>query len=78
MDTLTRDVAVDRHVLSVDPACLARTKRVVKSIWQAIHAGNFYPAPSAMNCTSCPYRESCRDWGGQVFMGVECICSRII
>ena len=62
--TKTKDVAVDRHVLSVDPARLARTKRVVQNVWRAIESANFYPTPSAMNCPSCPYRENCRNWSG--------------
>jgi RecB family exonuclease len=63
--TKTKEVAVDRHTLPVDPARVARTKRIAKNVWRAIEAGNFYPAPSAMNCPSCPYRETCRDWGGE-------------
>ncbi len=62
--TKTKDVAVDRHLLRVDPAQVTRTKRVVENVWRAIESGSFYPAPSAMNCPSCPYREQCRAWSG--------------
>jgi hypothetical protein len=31
---------------------------------RAIESKNFYPAPSAMNCSGCPYREQCRSWNG--------------
>jgi len=60
--TKTKDVAVDRHTLSVDPRKICRTKRVVEHIWLAIEAGHFYPAPSAMNCPTCPFRQPCREW----------------
>ena len=43
--TKTKDVAVDRHSLPVDPAWVDRIKRVVQHIWRAIEAECFYPAP---------------------------------
>ena len=60
--TKTKEAAVDRHLLAVDPAQVVRTKRVVENVWRAIDSGCFYPAPSAMNCSSCPYRKPCRAW----------------
>jgi len=62
--TKTKDVAVDRHALWVDPRKARRTKRVVEHVWRAIEAGHFYPAPSAMNCPGCPFRGQCRAWAG--------------
>ena len=62
--TKTKEAAVDRHLMPVDPAQVTRTKRVVENVWRAIEAGSFYPAPSAMNCPGCPYREQCRTWNG--------------
>lgn len=62
--TKTKEVDVDRHILPVDPAQVRRTKRVVERVWRAIESGNFYPAPSAMNCPGCPYRDPCRAWTG--------------
>ena len=62
--TKTKDVTVDRHCLPVDHRQLNRTKRVVEHVWRAIDAGHFYPAPSAMNCPACPYREPCQAWEG--------------
>lgn len=50
-------VAVDRH--QVD-----RTKRIVERVWRAIQARLFYPAPSPMHCSTCPYRRPCREWRG--------------
>ena len=33
--------------------------------WAAIVAGNFYPNPSPMNCSTCPYRSRCPAVGGR-------------
>ena len=62
--TKTKEAAVDRHLMPVDPAQVTRTKRVVENVWRAIEGECFYPAPSAMSCPGCPYREQCRSWGG--------------
>jgi putative RecB family exonuclease len=60
--TKSKEPMVDRHVLPVIQARADRTKRMVEEVWRAIDAGHFYPAPSAMNCPSCPYRQQCRSW----------------
>lgn len=52
------------HPVAADPHRIARTKAIVKQIWEAIRAERFYPTPSAMNCPSCSYREQCRSWKG--------------
>jgi CRISPR/Cas system-associated exonuclease Cas4 (RecB family) len=62
--TKAREPVVDRHLMPVDPAQVARTKQVVERVWRAIELETFYPAPSAMNCPSCPYRDQCRSWCG--------------
>jgi putative RecB family exonuclease len=41
-----------------------RTKLVVERVWRAIQAEVFYPAPSAMQCSTCSFRTPCRDWTG--------------
>ena len=61
--TKTKEVAVDRHLLTVDPIAVSRVKRIVEQVWRAIEAECFFPAPSAMNCPGCPYRDHCRAWG---------------
>ncbi|HUE72264.1 MAG TPA: RtcB family protein [Pirellulaceae bacterium] len=62
--TKTKVVSAERHGFTVDPAQVARTKGTVERVWRAIEAGHFYPAPSAMSCASCPYRQPCRLWPG--------------
>jgi len=36
---------------------------LVQSIQRAVDLGNFYPVESPMNCSTCAYRQPCRDWG---------------
>ena len=62
--TKAKEPAVDRHLLPVVPAQAEQYQRVVESVWRAIDAEHFYPAPSPMNCPTCPYREQCRAWSG--------------
>jgi CRISPR/Cas system-associated exonuclease Cas4 (RecB family) len=55
---------VDCHEVPVSPHQVRRTRSVVQQVWQAIEAGHFYPAPSPMNCPTCPFRQPCRTWTG--------------
>ena len=49
---------------SFDESKLNRTKRVFESVWSAISAGHFYPAPNPMQCSGCGYRSQCDAWRG--------------
>ena len=60
----TKEPVVGVHELLVVPQQVNRTKRIVKRVLRSIDAGLFYPAPSPMQCPSCPYREPCRAWTG--------------
>lgn len=62
--TKAQTPAVDRHVIESDPRRIARTKRIAQRVWQAIEAGHYYPAPSPMQCPTCPFRTPCRQWRG--------------
>ena len=62
--TKTREPVVEEHVREVEPGNVKRTLAGVERVWRAISAGNFYPAPSTMNCASCGYRATCRVWEG--------------
>lgn len=62
--TKTKQPAVDRYVVPVDPRAIARVKNTAQRVWQAVQGGHFFPAPSAMNCTNCGFRKACRDWQG--------------
>jgi CRISPR/Cas system-associated exonuclease Cas4 (RecB family) len=50
------------HPVLRDADRLERTKRIVERVWNAIQAGHFYPSPSPINCTTCPFRRPCRAW----------------
>ena len=54
----------ERWPVVFDAQRVARTKRVVERTWKAIESGVFYPAPSPMNCPTCPFRKPCRAWAG--------------
>jgi CRISPR/Cas system-associated exonuclease Cas4 (RecB family) len=62
--TKAKEPIVDVHELPVVPKRVDRTKRIVERVWHSIEAGAFYPAPSPMQCPSCPYRTQCRSWQG--------------
>lgn len=42
---------------------LGRLGDIVQTIERAVHAGVFYPVESPLNCSSCPHRQPCREWG---------------
>jgi CRISPR/Cas system-associated exonuclease Cas4 (RecB family) len=62
--TKTKSPVVERHPVEPSVERLARTRHIVKRVWRAIESGNFYPAPSPLNCPGCPFREPCRAWEG--------------
>jgi len=60
----TKEARIEQHALTANPIQLARLKRVVARVWQAISTEQFYPAPSPQGCAVCPYRAPCRAWPG--------------
>jgi putative RecB family exonuclease len=62
--TKTKEPVVEEHTREVEPGNVKRTLAGVERVWKAISAGNFYPAPSMMNCATCGYRAACRAWAG--------------
>ena len=42
-----------------EPGCAKRLIATIRQVWSAVVAGNFYPNPSPMNCSTCPYRGRC-------------------
>lgn len=51
---------------------LGRLGDIVKNVERAVQAGIFYPVESAMNCSTCPYRAPCREWGRRRIPGGDC------
>jgi CRISPR/Cas system-associated exonuclease Cas4 (RecB family) len=50
--------------IPADSGRLATMRQTVAQLWEAIQTGNFYPSPSPMACTTCPYRSRCSVFGG--------------
>ena len=62
--TKTKEPQIESHTCEVNPAAVKRTLAGVERVWKAIEGGQFYPAPSTMNCAGCGYRAACRAWTG--------------
>ena len=62
--TKTKTPEVFNYAVQANPQQIERTKRIVEHAWQGIQMGIFYPAPSAMQCPTCPYRRECQEWTG--------------
>lgn len=62
--TKTKEPVIEEHLGEVRPDRVARTVTSVERVWRAVEAGNFYPAPSVVGCTSCGYRAACSGWRG--------------
>jgi len=60
--TKAKTPRVDVHDLTPSAGQLRRVAETVATVWKAITAGLFYPAPSATNCSMCSYRRACREW----------------
>jgi putative RecB family exonuclease len=60
--TKTKSPQLDLHPVPVDPQATARIRGLIQRVWSAIQNEAFYPAPSAMNCPSCPFRQPCAAW----------------
>ena len=42
---------------------LGRLGDLVQTIERAVEARIFYPVETPMNCSTCPFRQPCREWG---------------
>ena len=47
-----------------EPGHAERLIATIRQVWSAVVAGNFYPNPSPMNCSTCPYRSRCPAMSG--------------
>ncbi|MFT5327262.1 MAG: putative RecB family exonuclease, partial [Planctomycetaceae bacterium] len=62
--TKTKTPTVEAFNVDITPHLARRTIKAVEHTWRAIEAGHFYPAPSPMNCPTCPFRSECNAWPG--------------
>jgi CRISPR/Cas system-associated exonuclease Cas4 (RecB family) len=59
----TKTPKIQKLPVERQEADLGRLGDIVKNIEKGVQAGIFYPVESAINCSTCPYRGPCRDWG---------------
>lgn len=59
----TKTPKIQRLPASRTDEDLGRLGEIVKNVERGVQAGIFYPVESAMNCSTCPYRGPCREWG---------------
>lgn len=59
----TRTPKVQRLTTVRTDEDLGRLGDVIQQVERAVQAGVFYPVESPLNCSSCPYRQPCREWG---------------
>jgi len=45
--------------VTIDTKRIDTLREDVDQIWQAIQSGHFYPSPSPMNCSTCPFKSRC-------------------
>jgi putative RecB family exonuclease len=62
--TKTKKPTVESFDVDVSQHRVHRITKAVEHTWRAIEAGHFYPAPSPMNCPTCPFRSECNAWTG--------------
>jgi hypothetical protein len=60
----TKQPVVERHVVPTDADRTTRLLAIVERVWRAIAAGHFDPSPSALNCTTRPFRAPRQTWRG--------------
>jgi putative RecB family exonuclease len=47
-----------------EPQRIAALTASICQVWEAIQVGNFYPSPSPMHCTICPFKSRCPVFAG--------------
>ena len=62
--TKTKQPDVQIHTFAPDARKVERIRGLIQNVWASIQTGIFYPAPSAMNCSTCGYRNRCSTWHG--------------
>jgi putative RecB family exonuclease len=60
--TKTQSPRVEVFPVKGDAGQLARSRRVIARVWQAMQAGHIYPNPTPLNCSYCPFQRACRNW----------------
>jgi CRISPR/Cas system-associated exonuclease Cas4 (RecB family) len=59
----TKSPRVQRLVTTRTEKDLGRLGDLVQAVDRAIESETFYPIESPLNCSGCPFRNPCREWG---------------
>lgn len=62
--TKARQPSVQLHQAPLAITHGAHHRAMIQRVWRAMQADHAYPNPSPMNCSTCPFRNACRDWRG--------------
>lgn len=60
--TKTKEPKIGVIPVQLDPTSVTRTRRILKSVFDAMMTGVTYPAPSPMSCSTCGFRRRCDAW----------------
>ena len=60
----TKTPQVQRISRSVGDVNLTRVANLAHAVDRAVSAEAFFPNENPINCSSCPYRQPCREWQG--------------
>jgi RecB family exonuclease len=61
---ITKAKAPKIEALGVKPTYdkMQRSRTIMRQVFHAMQTGVVYPAPSVLNCGSCPFQTQCRTW----------------
>jgi len=62
--TKTKQPEIEIQPVLANPARIQRIRQLIQRVWASIQSGVFFPAPNAMNCPTCGYRDRCARWTG--------------
>jgi putative RecB family exonuclease len=60
--TKTKEPKVEAVPVAVDASLIARTRMIIRRVFQAMQSGTVYPVPSQFHCTGCPHQDRCSNW----------------
>lgn len=63
----TKTPKIQRLQADRSPEDLGRLGDIVETIERAVQANIYYPVENQINCSTCPYRGPCREWGRPKF-----------
>lgn len=60
--TKTKEPKIGVIPVELDPLRVERSKKILRSVFDAMMTGLTYPAPSPLACSTCGYRKRCDAW----------------